>query len=590
VRAVVEREGGSLGRDVAEWLAPIVLLAVVFWTAIGPLQRDEVWRHLRVGESTLSEGAVASVDRCSHTVAGASDPNGQWLSQIALASAHRIAGGSSLITLRGVLLTVCVLLLFLTIRWRGFTIASALPAVTLAWLGILRQVEIGPQIFSWLLLTLSLLISAAWLQRYRWARWSLPVLALLWANLHAAQAPALLIIVIACALQDTLDAHPFMRRQRLRDGAIQFALVVAALLVTPSGPGALGASLQRLVEGGGVLSDWTRRPFELALLSAREPVSSIVFSLTALAALGFGLVRWRRGRLGAQDLVLCLALGLLALGQPRWIPGFMLATAPGVAAGLDRLTRRRAAAWRGGRAALIAIGACGGALLLLGPFARDLAPRGRVAWERFPDDAVLWLKREAPPGRVFNRVEFGDFLTWALPGRPVFIDGREELYRAAGLDRIYLEAWSDPLSLEWTALTYGVSLVIDRNDGPVTPPQEKTRRARLLPQRRWALVFHGPVASIYLRRSPEAEAFIEAHEYRLISPGHAASYVDPLASAGEEVEALGEEIERLLAQAPRFAEAWVLLGRYRQVALDAPEGAREAYREARAIDPLVPLP
>ena len=176
------------------------------------------------------------------------------------------------------------------------------------------------------------------------------------------------------------------------------------------------------------------------------------------------------------------------------------------------------------------------------------------------------------------------------PDRPVFIDGRDPVYQRAGVDRIYQDAWEDPLSFEWMALTYGVSLVIDRNDGPLTPKGEKTRRDRLLPRQRWALVFHGPDASVYLRRSPEARGFIEAHEYRLISPERRADHVDGPASAAGEVEALRGEIERLLAQAPRVAEAWVLLGRLRQVADGDPDGAREAFDEAQAIDPRIPLP
>jgi hypothetical protein len=46
----------------------------------------------------------------------------------------------------------------------------------------------------------------------------------------------------------------------------------------------------------------------------------------------------------------------------------------------------------------------------------------------FPVEAVNYLEREKPPGRIFNSYNWGGYLIWNLPEKPVFIDGRTDLY------------------------------------------------------------------------------------------------------------------------------------------------------------------
>jgi hypothetical protein len=45
-----------------------------------------------------------------------------------------------------------------------------------------------------------------------------------------------------------------------------------------------------------------------------------------------------------------------------------------------------------------------------------------------PVNAVNYLRQHPAPGPVYNTMDWGGFLTWYMPDRPVAIDGRTDLY------------------------------------------------------------------------------------------------------------------------------------------------------------------
>jgi hypothetical protein len=53
----------------------------------------------------------------------------------------------------------------------------------------------------------------------------------------------------------------------------------------------------------------------------------------------------------------------------------------------------------------------------------------------FPVDAVDYIQQNALPSPLWNTFDWGGFLTWYLPGYPVAIDGRTDLYGDAMLQR-----------------------------------------------------------------------------------------------------------------------------------------------------------
>jgi len=50
--------------------------------------------------------------------------------------------------------------------------------------------------------------------------------------------------------------------------------------------------------------------------------------------------------------------------------------------------------------------------------------------DKFPKQAVSYLKANPCPGRIFNDYNYGGYLIWKLPSQPVYIDGRMSSWRA----------------------------------------------------------------------------------------------------------------------------------------------------------------
>jgi hypothetical protein len=570
------------------WLALALLALVVSWTAIGPLQSNDIWWHLRLGEIILEEGAVPETDRFSFTAEGTTDPNYEWLSQVTFALVHRAAGLSGLIALRGALLTATMLILFLALRRRGASPAVAMAATGLAWIGVIHRAFVQPQIFSYLLIAVTALIGARWMTGQRGARWWLIPLGALWGNLHWGRAPLGLVIAGAFALEELLRASPAARQSRALSSALLLGLMGATLFLNPLGTDMIPLLTAASEMDANVLDNHDWRPFYWGLLSFEKP-GSFEALLVAMGLGGLGLaLRRRQGRALTSDALLFVGFAVLALRMNRTIPSFMLLSAGGVALGLQRLVdlaSPHVGRLRGGRGAALALLGLAALLPALASRAQFLEPRLTVAWRKFPDDAARWLQRHAPSGRVLNYYDDGGFLIWSVPKLSVFIDGRDWLYRRRGVDQEHVAVWSKPRALQRITRRYGITMILAPNRGLSAPFGEATTHEGLLDPRQWALAFHGPNASLYLRRGATHQELIERWEYRYLLPGRVLAYVDRLASPRRHLTALLTETERPLAESPTFAEAWLLKGRALQVHAGDARGAARAYLRALELEP-----
>lgn len=145
----------------------------------------DLGRHLTIGKYILESGRVPLRDLFSHTMAGEPLTPHEWLAQVLLALAHRLAGLDGVVVLSGLLIAATFTLVFARCRERsgspllslGVSILAA-AASSLHWIA-------RPHLFT-------LLLAAIWLgemeRLHRGGRlraWALAGLMLLWANLHA---------------------------------------------------------------------------------------------------------------------------------------------------------------------------------------------------------------------------------------------------------------------------------------------------------------------------------------------------------------------------------------------------------------------
>ena len=68
-----------------------LFVAFALCAALMPAQNDTFW-HLRAGADIWRTGEVPRIDRYSHTFPGAPWPDHEWLSQVLMFGAYRLAG------------------------------------------------------------------------------------------------------------------------------------------------------------------------------------------------------------------------------------------------------------------------------------------------------------------------------------------------------------------------------------------------------------------------------------------------------------------------------------------------------------------
>ncbi len=469
--------------------AIVVMAGVLLFLETHPLRPQDFWWHLRMGEALLATRALPTVDTLTHTRAGAPYTFGIfWLPQIAYALTFCLGGVTAILLLHTLVVGAgYALLLWSAYRVSGSWRAAALGLFFAAALGF-NDWNVRPQGLAFLAAGLILAGSALYRSsaRARWlALWPLGML--LWVNGHGSFPIGLVLVGLGW-----LDALRVTRRawMELSGAAV---LAVLACLLNPQGLGAiryaLGMTSNPLIQH--LIPEWAPPgwgTFDGALFLGGLLLSGALLMLAP-----------QRPRL-AQVAAWC-GLGALALRTSRGIVWFAMALAPVLAETLSTwekalgwveppltpLTRRVNQLLAG--LALVAIIAGLPPFKVLWPLAPE--KRGLLSPET-PVAATEALLRLAPPGPLFNAMDFGSYLEWAAPTYPVFVDTRIELFTLA--------IWQDYLSISqalpgWEArlAAYGVrtALLNQRTQAPLI--------AALAASPDWCLLYADATAVLFTR-------------------------------------------------------------------------------------------
>jgi hypothetical protein len=385
---------------------PVALLfAGLFLAACLMPAQSDTWWQLRAGEWTWEAGRPMLRDEFTHTVAGQPWPNHEWLSN---------------------------LLFFLIYRAGGLPLLTALCAavVTLAWALVFRLTR-GPLVVrvamtgagallsspAWCLrpqvLTLAMVAITMTLLVERKRVWLLPVLFVLWANLHGAVALGGVMVFAAWL------AHAALDRPALPRFTVIAFLCLLATAATP-----LGFTLWLEVPHSlGRLQDY-------GVIEWRPPSLSNPFDLPffVVAAVVAALALWRRSSLSSiRRLTLTLAAGLLfvlATRSLRNVQPFMIVALAAISDLLaleeapSRETPRRMLALNGATLAIVSVG---GVLFIANAWS---TPLPRLGWK--PVEPITLTAIQACKGPLYNRYDEGGFLIWFLRERKVFIDSRQD--------------------------------------------------------------------------------------------------------------------------------------------------------------------
>jgi hypothetical protein len=385
-------------------IAPLYVAAAAFAIAVSlPAGDPDTYWHLASGKWMVEHGQLLRSDVFSSTVNGAPYSVGEWLGELAIYGAYLLGGWAGIALLRATLVAVGAF--FITrVALRAAPAPFALAVTALA----LGLSEISwtdrPQLFTFALFPLLLeLLIAARAGRARLLI-AVPPLLLLWTNLHGGYALglALLAIFAAEAVLTRRNAMPF---------AVAAVLALAASFVDPGSLG-LGAAAAHATSP-------PRFIVEEAPPDVLRP-AGFVFALFGLATLGLALARG--GSL--LDALLLVPLFWLGLSAQRHMPYFALAATPYIASRLSVLWWRWRPASRFALPRPVIVGVGAGLVAMVAasvataPFAPDET--------HYPTAARA--KLATTTGNLLNEYDWGGYLIWRVPERPVFIDGRLFLF------------------------------------------------------------------------------------------------------------------------------------------------------------------
>ncbi|HYY46980.1 MAG TPA: hypothetical protein VE951_07965 [Candidatus Angelobacter sp.] len=407
----------------------VAIFVTLLMAAIQPITDPDFWWHLTTGNWILSHHAVPRHDLYTFTVTDHRWITHEWLSEVILATLYAVGRLPLISLVLGAVTAVGFLFVYLSTDprvnfvIRGLTLALGVAAANPIW---------GPRI-QMITFALSAL-TYFWVRRFcegqSRALYALPLVILLWVNLHAGFVFAYAIVGLALlveGLRYRLRRPGAMSLDRLRAMAVVLLASVAVAIANPNGwdiylyPFQTGGSQeqQRLIV------EWFSPNFQMPQIWAFELMIFLIIG-------AIGLARRIEPR---QFLFLLLGLGL-ALHSVRNLPFFMLVGVPALADYAQQARERLNWNWprRLPRTSpftfginVVMIVALG--LLVIVASAPSLTQRvnGKLVARDFPIKAADFLVEHPAPGHMLNVYGWGGYLIFRLydPARPqpVFIFG-----------------------------------------------------------------------------------------------------------------------------------------------------------------------
>jgi hypothetical protein len=493
-------------------LAPLAaLLTFVAGLALRPMAESDLFFHLATGREILRGHALLGRNLFSFTYPDAPNIDTSWLFEVGAAALYARGGFPAIVIAKTAVLLAAFAGAYRICRRRGAgPVASALALAAAAFVGRERFVE-RPHVFSLAgevaaLAAIDALAERGGAAATRAAAWFLAVV-VVWANLHAGVfvAPLLLGAAAVAALLGGDRAGA----RRLGLGAGGSAL---AALATPVGAGLVRYLRLHLTLPALHPVDEFRPPSWLS--DAPLVVYGVLLVGGAAILLAPGERRQRlRARLALAPV---LPLAALALHAVRFGADLALVGAPLLAVALSAAGARLAArapeatgeALRSPLPALLL------AALLIGFTVVPRLAAGAAGLDigldtrELPLEAIAFVNANGLRDRMYNDFELGSYLLFepgeGFPRHRVFVDPRLPAYPAemhallgrADLSRDEWQAAMDRFGVDSALLGYaGIN-----------------RRVAWWDPARWALVFRGGDARVFVRRLPRLASLIAARE------------------------------------------------------------------------------
>lgn len=422
-----------------------LLLIIISNFTLQPVTEPDFGWHLRAGLDFLGEGGtLPRLDPYSHTMSDWAWIEHAWLTDVVMAAIYLGFGLLGVIGLFGLLTAGAWIVTSRSARCQA---SCGLVACTLSLWIALPFLGARTQMVTLLGLAVVLLLLERFRDGSRWVPWTIPLLFLLWANLHGGFTAGLLLLGLVAtvsmlvragcerwpSLHDRMDER-VLSRSDLRRLVLATGAAAVVTLLNPYGWKLYGEILDSLSNQYMLefLQEW--QPVSLATRAGRT-------YMTYLAGLGLAMMLWYR-RVEPVRWVIWTAFLIVSLRHLRNVPFFLIVSLPLCAelleAGMAQFARWMQLTVQQARLGLLGLTLAGGLFLLwLGPdhlhhvAQAGLRPEEYFTETSYPIEAIQWVRnhRDQVGHRLYNDYAHGGFLLWWLPEEKIFIDGRMPAWR-----------------------------------------------------------------------------------------------------------------------------------------------------------------
>jgi hypothetical protein len=477
-------------RNLASFPAMMAVL-IVGLALVGAQSRlidPDTWWHITAGDQILKTHTWPTSDTYSFTASGAAWIAYEWLGEVFMALAARAGGLAGLALFQKALVVALTLLLFYY-AWLRSANSKAACVASVILLPVAPVVfTLRPQLMGYVFLVLTLICLEQFQQGHDKSLWFLPLLFVVWANIHGTFVFGLVVIglywvtglVSFQAGRLTATALAPKRRVKL---LLTLLACLLAILVTPYGSQIAANPIEMA----------TAQPLNIAHIQEWQPLSlsnplgtyilffavvlfiaqvtlRIQYRLEELAMLVFGLYAACAHLRFAMIFVL-FVIPVVARILTQWIPPYD--------ASIDK--------------PLLNIVVIVVVLVAMIKFRPSTHTIEKAVASDYPAYAVEYLRQHPQNTGMFNEYGWGGYLIWQLsPEHKVFIDGRADLYEYSGLFPDYMaiiSAQSDALRV--LARHNIQSCLVRRNEA---------LDALLTATPEWKQVYSDDVSAIFVRQ------------------------------------------------------------------------------------------
>lgn len=490
------------------------MMAVVYWWySMLPIWHTDVWGHLSYGKLIYESASIPATEPLMPLSKGIPFLDTAWLSQVIGYLMHAAVGRAGLKFLFGAAISLSTGLLTWRV-WRQTHLAwiAALTPALFLWVNHQQLIIMRPQVAGMLIFS-ALICLLTSTRHHRKAIWAVPVLMVLWTNLHGSFTVGLALLG-AFTVGRAIDVYrrtgrfgAIARDVRFRSFLVMLELGAVATLLNPYGLTIYGAVIDA-AHNPNMLGVGEWQPLTLRQQQGQAMV--IVGLLLAV------LYRVSPRRVTSAEVLSIVGLGVASLWSSRFVAWWAPLAAVYLPMHLGAVIRRwkklgfepapqaRASFWT-----VIAVG-----LLWVG-FA--LSPMGVVAMTNFdvkalgknqakyvnkvgdqtPEGVAKYLMKNPPQGLIFNPYEWGDYLLWES-----LKDSKDlKVFVASHAQFISPEVWEDYVSIVETRSNwetnfdrYGINTIVldEKFRGPLI--------RRLLESENWKLDYRDEIGTVLSRK------------------------------------------------------------------------------------------